>query len=74
MPEPESKIDHPPHYKPGKFECIDVIEDWGLGFHLGNALKYICRAGRKDAMTVDLKKAEWYLRREIERLEKEYGK
>ena len=41
-------VNHPQHYNVGKHEVIDVIEDWGLGFHLGNALKYIARAGHKD--------------------------
>ena len=62
-----SKIDHPKHYTSGKFEVIDVIEDWQLGFHLGNVVKYIARAGKKDAELDDLKKALWYLTRYIER-------
>lgn len=61
-------INHPDHYAKGrKFEPIDVIEDWELGFHLGNALKYISRAGRKENYLDDLKKAVWYLEREISR-------
>ena len=62
-------VNHPSHYADGKIEVIDFIEDKGLGFHLGNAVKYISRAGKKDpTKTVeDLEKAEWYLRREIER-------
>ena len=70
-------IDHPKHYNMGKYEPIDVIEDWELGFNLGNTLKYINRAGHKDKDKVieDLKKARWYLDREIDReikrLEKE---
>jgi hypothetical protein len=51
---------------------IEVLEAWGLGFALGNALKYISRAGRKpgvDAVT-DLKKGVWFLQREIDRLER----
>lgn len=62
-------IDHPKHYNSGKFEVIDVIEDWNLGFHLGNVIKYISRAGKKDPnkRLEDLKKALWYLQREIER-------
>lgn len=63
-------VDHPPHYKRGGIECIDVIEAWDLGYHLGNALKYISRAGHKGDALTDLKKAEWYLKREIERIEK----
>lgn len=68
-------VNHPPHYIQGrKYEPIDVIEDWELTFNTGNALKYISRAGRKDDMVEDLKKAVWYLNREIVRLEKEgYG-
>ena len=64
-------INHPPHYTfaPG-FETIDVIEAWELGFHLGNTVKYISRAGKKDNILSDLKKARWYLDREIGRLEK----
>jgi hypothetical protein len=64
-------VSHPAHYTSGGIETIDAIEAWGLGFHLGNAVKYISRAGKKDpAKTVeDLKKARWYLDREIGRLE-----
>ena len=64
-------VNHPPHYTRGKHEPIAVIEDWGLGFCLGNSVKYIARAGYKDpAKTIeDLKKARWYLDREIARLE-----
>ena len=68
--EPEDDpVDHPAHYTEGRrFEPIDVIEDWELGFHLGNALKYISRAGRKGDAREDLEKAVWYLNREIARL------
>jgi len=63
-------VDHPSHYAEGrKYEPIDVIEDWELGFCLGNAVKYISRAGRKNDALEDLKKARWYLDREIERME-----
>ena len=65
-------INHPQHYNMGKYEAIDVIEDWKLNFNLGNTVKYISRAGHKDNIIQDLKKASWYLNREIERLEKEY--
>lgn len=65
MSDPE-KINHPPHYTAGRsIEPIDVIEDWNLGYHLGNALKYISRAGRKEEMTTDILKAIWYLKRYI---------
>lgn len=62
-------VNHPRHYAEGrKFEPIDVIEDWELGFNLGNVVKYISRAGRKDDIVQDLEKAEFYLKREIKRL------
>ena len=60
-------IDHPDHYTVGGVEVIDAIEAWGLGFHLGNAIKYIARAGRKGGALEDLKKARWYLDRMIAR-------
>jgi hypothetical protein len=67
-------IDHPPHYggADNPYEAIKVIEAWGLGFCLGNCVKYICRAGKKPGSDIveDLKKAEFYLRREIEYREK----
>lgn len=69
----EDKVNHPSHYANGKIEVIDFIEDKGLGFNLGNVVKYVARAGRKkssgkslDAKALeDLKKAAWYLQREI---------
>lgn len=62
-------VNHPDHYAKGrKFEPIDVIEDWELGFCLGNAVKYISRAGRKEDTVNDLEKAKWYLEREIKKL------
>lgn len=65
-------VNHPAHYTSGHIEVIDFIEDKELGFHLGNAVKYISRAGRKDpARTVeDLRKAVWYITRQIQRLER----
>ena len=62
-------VNHPSHYNMGKYEAIDVIEDWGLNFNLGNAVKYISRAGHKDDIVQDLKKSLWYIDREIQRLE-----
>ena len=60
------KINHPPHYRSDTgYEAIDVIEAWGLGFNLGNVVKYISRAGHKDSSLQDLKKALWYLQREV---------
>lgn len=66
------KVDHPAHYGGANnlYEAIKVIEAWGLGFCLGNTVKYISRAGRKRQRLVDLKKARWYLDREISNLEK----
>lgn len=59
---------HPAHYNAGKIEVIEFIEDQNLGYHLGNAVKYLCRAGRKDESKYveDLEKAIWYIRRRIE--------
>lgn len=64
-------VNHPAHYTGGKIEVIDFIEDQKLGYHLGNAVKYIARAGKKDPAkyTEDLKKAVWYLSREIKKQE-----
>lgn len=60
-------VDHPQHYKRGGIEAIDIIEAFDLGFCLGNALKYICRAGNKDLEVEDIEKAIWYLRRWVEK-------
>ena len=68
---PESQINHPSHYGGDTiYEAIKVIEAWGAGFNVGNALKYLSRAGKKDPeKTVeDLLKAAWYLDREIKNL------
>jgi len=68
------KVNHPAHYggADNPYEAIKVIEAWGLGFCLGNTVKYISRAGKKDAAAEveDLKKARWYLDREIQQREK----
>lgn len=67
-----SNVNHPAHYNIGAVEAIDIIEGqgWGVGFNRGNALKYILRAGYKDPdkEIEDLEKAEWYIKREIDRL------
>ena len=61
-------VNHPAYYKTGGIEAIDVIEAWNLDFCLGNTVKYIARCGKKsDKVVEDLKKAAWYLNREIER-------
>jgi hypothetical protein len=64
-------VNHPSHYTDGKIEVIDFIEDKKLNYHRGNAVKYIARAGKKDPTKEieDLKKAQWYINREIKRLE-----
>lgn len=62
-------VDHPDHYggADNPYEAIKVIEAWGLGFNLGNAVKYVARCERKGAPVGDLEKARWYLDREIAR-------
>ena len=62
----DAPIARPAHYTFSRVEPISVIEAWGLGFHLGNVVKYISRAGRKGDALQDLKKARWYLDRLIE--------
>lgn len=70
----EDSVDHPAYYggEGNPYECVKVIEAWGLGFRLGNAVKYIGRPGKGNYLQ-DLKKARWYLDREIAALEKEAG-
>lgn len=65
------KINSPSHYTHGGIEVIDAIEAWDLGFCLGNTVKYVARAGKKatESKLDDLKKARWYLEREIQKLE-----
>ena len=66
-------VNHPEHYTYGKIETIDYIEDKGLGFNLGNVVKYVSRCGHKKSKGMsanakaieDLKKAKFYLEREI---------
>lgn len=60
-------VNHPDHYKVGGIETIDFIEAKNLNYHLGNVVKYITRADHKGKRLEDLKKAKWYLDREIER-------
>ena len=63
---PFDEVKNPPHYTEGRnYEPVEVIEDWRLDYHLGNALKYISRAGRKGSFIEDLKKAIYYLERRI---------
>lgn len=63
-------VNHPSHYTDGKIEVIDYIKDKGFGFCLGNAVKYISRAGKKDPEKEieDLRKAAWYINCRIEEL------
>lgn len=68
-------VNHPKHYQYGEnneYEAIKVIDAWDLGFSLGNTIKYISRAGKKepDKELQDLKKALWYLEHHIKQLEK----
>lgn len=66
----EDNVDHPKHYRahPSGVECITITEH--MNFNLGNAVKYIWRAGEKGDAIEDLRKAAWYVNREIERLSK----
>ena len=63
-------VNHPAHYGGANnpYEAIKVIEAWKLNFNLGNTIKYIARAGKKDATIQELEKARWYLDREIQNL------
>lgn len=61
-----SQVNKPVHYQTDSgMEAIDVIEAFSLGFNLGNAAKYLLRAGKKDSRTIDLEKALWYIQREL---------
>lgn len=62
-------VNHPQHYQHG-IEPIDYIESHNLNFNLGNVIKYVSRAPYKEAELEDLKKAKWYLEREINRHDK----
>jgi hypothetical protein len=67
----DDPVNRPSHYTDGKIEVIEFIEDKKLGFCLGNAVKYIARAGKKDPTkeVEDLKKARWYIDRRIKEIE-----
>jgi hypothetical protein len=71
-----NNINHPKHYGGDTtYEVIKVIEAWELGFSLGNAIKYIARAGKKSNDSLeDLQKAAWYLKREINKQVKDNGR
>jgi len=66
-------VNHPDHYTQGGIEVIDFLDAWNFNFNRGSAIKYIARAGIKDLdkEIEDLKKAIWYIQREIKRIEKE---
>jgi hypothetical protein len=68
----DDAVNHPSHYNDGKIEVIDYIEDKNLDFCLGNAVKYISRAGKKnkDKEVEDLEKAIWYINRRIKQIER----
>lgn len=65
----DDPVEHPSHYTYGSIECIDYITDKQFNFCLGNAVKYITRAGHKINAIEDLKKAAWYINKEIEVLQ-----
>jgi hypothetical protein len=65
MSEQPDMINHPKHYNVDGYEVIDIIDAFKLNFNMGNALKYLLRADRKGNKEQDLKKALWYLQREI---------
>lgn len=75
--ENKEMVKNPDHYggASNPYEAIKVIENWNLDFHLGNTVKYISRAGKKDPSKEieDLKKAMFYLDRKIKNLEKNNG-
>ncbi len=60
-------VEHPAHYQGNGYEVLDIIDDFDLNFNLGNVLKYVLRAGRKDSQLKeeDLEKALFYLKREL---------
>lgn len=62
-------VNHPAHYggKDNPYEVINVIEAWGLDFHLASVVKYVSRAGKKGDELEDLEKAQWFLERAIAR-------
>ncbi len=64
-------VAQPPHYTHGRYQTIEIIEDWNLNFHCGNALKYISRHKHKGNPVEDIEKAIWYLQRYLTTLEGE---
>ena len=72
LKEEKDSVNHPSHYggENNPLEVINIIEHYDLNFNLGNVIKYCLRAGKKDELIQELKKAQWYINREIQRLEK----
>lgn len=69
----DDEVNQPSHYQSESgLEAIDVIEAFDLNFNLGNCIKYVLRAGKKEDELQDLKKALWYIKRQIKNLEMEY--
>lgn len=64
-------VNHPKHYNTGKIEVVDAIDDWGLSFNDGNAVKYIARHRHKGKAIEDIEKALWYLNHHLANLKKE---
>jgi hypothetical protein len=60
-------VNNPEHYQANGIETIEVIEGYNLNFNLGNVIKYILRSDKKGNNKQDLEKAQWYLKREIEK-------
>lgn len=73
MEKENNAVNHPSHYTDGKIEVFDFIQDKGLGFCLGNVVKYVARAGKKNPAkrVEDLQKAAWYLQKQIEAWQEE---
>jgi hypothetical protein len=65
---PDTLVNHPAHYNMGRIEVIDAIDEWGLGFNDGNAVKYIARAKHKGTEIQDIEKAIWYLNHHLQKL------
>ena len=70
MSSKKEMVNHPTHYggEENIYEAIKVIEAWDLNFSLGNVVKYISRAGKKNETIEDLEKASWYLKRAIQQI------
>ena len=68
---PKDEINHPRHYRTNGLEAADVIEAFDCDWHTGTAIKYLLRAGKKDAEIADIKKALWYI---VRRANKKLGK